>query len=105
MCFMQVYACRTLYTRYNMETLNSHVLLTIYSAAMMPSTMAQKKQEITPRLMKMMEATNCKRKAKQTWMDQKLKNKERSCIQFNLQTVCTCQFNTCMLPNTSYYAS
>lgn len=55
--------------------------------------------------MKMMEATNCKRKAKQTWMDQKLKNKERSCIQFNLQTVCICQFNTCMLPNTSYYAS
>lgn len=36
-------------------------MLTIYSAAMMPSTMAQKKHEITPRLMKMIEATNCKR--------------------------------------------
>lgn len=48
----------------NMQKLNSYVLLTIYSAATMPSTMAQKKQEITPRLMKMMEATNCERKNK-----------------------------------------
>lgn len=73
-----IYACRNLYTKSNMETLDSHVLLTIYSAAMMPSMMAQKKQEITPRLMKMMEDTNCKKKNKQTWMDQKLKNKART---------------------------
>lgn len=53
-----------LYTKSNIQTLNSHVLLTIYSAAMMPSTMEQKKQEITPRLMKIMAATNCKRKAR-----------------------------------------